>query len=208
MPLSRILVPSPEYRQSSGGGATYATWNPLDRFSPNADPAQGNPVLSNGNLTAHAAGGWYAVRATIGVDSGDWFFAITVDVSDNSNTYTMIGVGTGDCGLDYAGNGNPSSWGISSHGYNYYPGGYASNGVTFANGDIMGCSILRSTSQAKFYKYSGGSWSLVYTADISAEDGQKIYPYFSVIGGTGTANFGESAFQAAVPDGCNEGVYE
>ena len=184
---------------------TYALWNPLDRHTPNADPALGLPTLSTDKLTASRVdAGWVAVRADTGVTTGDWFYQITVDSSD----YVMICVSDINSSLVYAGNGTPSSWGISSHGYNYYPGGYTSNGVTFANGDVMGCSILRSSSEAKFYKLVAGSWVLVYTADISAIDGDAAYPYCSVFGpGTGTANFGASAFAAAVPDGANEGVY-
>lgn len=181
-----------------GGGAapvTYATWNPDDKSA--------GVSLSNGDLTSAAGGGWWAVRATIGVTDGDWFFQQVVD----DNIYIQIAVAAADATLTYPGDGSSKSWGISDHGYNYYPGGYTSNGVTLSNGDIVGCAILRSTSQAKFYKYSGGAWSLVYTADISSIDGDPVYPMFSGLDGTCTANFGASSFAAAVPDGANEGVY-
>lgn len=196
MPLSRILVPSPEYRQSSGAAPTYATWNPADKSVA--------VTLSNGNLTAQAGGGWIACRATIGVTTGDWFFQQTV----TSATYTQIAVAASTAILSYAGDAGSTSWGISDHGYSSYPGGYSANGVTFVNGDVMGCAILRSTSQAKFYKFSGGSWSLIYTADISAADGVALFPMFSGLSGAATANFGQSAFAAAVPAGVNEGVYQ
>ena len=182
---------------------TYALWNPLDRFTPNADPSSGSPLLSSDLLTVSMPGGWRAVRADTSVTAGDWFYQITVDVTN----YVIIGVGTATCGLDYAGSGNSSAWGIATHGYNNFPGGYSSNGIAFSNGDVMGCSILRSTSRAKFYKLVAGNWSLVYDADISSVDGQALFPYCSVLDGTGTANFGASAFAAAVPDGANEGVY-
>lgn len=190
----RKIAPPPPVR-------TYATWNPADRFN----AVSNIPTLSNGNLTVSLGGGWYAVRATIGKTSGSWFYQIKVDVTN----YVMIGVATASSGLSYAGNGNPYSWGISTNGYNNYPGGYASNGVGFNAGDIMGCSILRGSNTAKFYKYNSGtsSWNLVYTADTSAAGAAAIYPYCSVLDGTGTANFGASAFAAAVPDGANEGVY-
>lgn len=186
-------------RKRGGGGApsyTYATWNPADKHA--------SVILSNNDLTAEAAGGWLAARATVGVITGDWFFQEVFD----SGSYAIIAVSASDGGLTYPGD-SGNSWGISSHGYSYYPGGYTSNGVTFSAGDIFGCSILRSTSQAKFYKYNTGteSWDLVYTADISAIDASAAYPMFSGFSGTATANFGQSAFAAAVPDGCNEGVY-
>ena len=188
---------------NNGGAAppapTYATWNTADKAAA--------ITISNNDLTAASSGGWWGARATIGVTDGDWFFEQVIDVADNASTYTGVGVCTSSQGLTFPGDNSGNGWGIISHGYNTNPGGVSSNGVSLSPGDVVGVSILRSTSRAKFYKLVAGSWSLVYNADISSVDGQAIYPMFATLGGQGTANFGPAPFADSVPDGANEGVY-
>lgn len=174
---------------------TYARWN-------SADKAAG-VTLSNNDLTAQAGGGWWGARATVGKLSGDWFYAGTFD----AGSYTGFGVATDAQRLTYPGDNGGDGWGISSHGYNMDKSGVNSNGVTFTTGDIVGVSLLRSTSRAKFYKLVAGAWSLVWNADVSDADGLILYPMFAGLDGTSTGNFGGSAFPAAVPDGCQAGFW-
>lgn len=197
----------------AGGAAaappTYATWNPLDRFTPDADPALGVPTLSTDLLTASYGGGWFGCRATIGNVDVDEYFEATVDNSGAGGApYVGVGVAAASQVLTYMGDNGGLGWGVMSHGYTCSPSSAVSNGSVLSSGTVVGVANIRSTNTVKVYTISGGVGTLIATGDISAASGLGLFPFATVLGGTITANFGATAFAiSAVPDGCRSGVY-
>jgi hypothetical protein len=76
----------------TGGGFTYATWNPAD--------TSGDITLSGGNLVATrgAGSGWRSSRATQSKNSGKWYFEIT-RTAGSDKAQSIYGLMTAASGL-------------------------------------------------------------------------------------------------------------
>lgn len=182
-------------RTTIGGSTTYATWNPIDKSS--------DIILDVTNLitTDNAgAGGFKVVRATIGLNSGDWFWEITPTVGGS------LRVGIADASESLSAN-----LGSGVNGYAYTDAGTkANNGSTSAfgagwgTGDVVGVHFQATTGKLEFF-LNGVTQGDAFTGIPAG----TYYPALST--GLTTfsfaANFGQSAFFGSVPGGANSGVY-
>ena len=158
--------------------ANYCVFNPLDRGSTNF-------TLSNGNLNIVGASASSAVRATMAVSSGKWYWEATP---------TAIGNGLG---VGFAGDSsrfNPATWNAGTYviyqsdGNKHINGSASSYGATYTTNDVIGVALDMDAGTITFYKnnVSQGTASTGLTG---------VYlPVFSQTSGatTGTinANFG------------------
>lgn len=203
--LFALLVAGP-----ASAGPLFATWNQAD--------AHAEVVLSADLLTASRVAGldeWVAVRATIPVTSGSWYWETTV-------TYS----GTADFGVGMLWRSTP--WGLwldqdPGAAVALQPIGVAVNNagdVRFAGwsrgnvGAVSSGSVVRHwlDMDAKFYRVAvnGGAW-------VEFSDGLGWFnwpgiqrtPVAAVTSPDAeiTANFGATPFAHAVPPGANPGLY-
>lgn len=188
-----------------GGGActeeTLAEWNPDDR-----DESIG---LSGGNLvaTSFVSLSTYdgVVRATIGKDSGKWYWEITITNDDEEQA--GIGVSNAWPELD---------WGLGDS--NFPSLGFFADGTIdtsneqddasacrYAEGNVVGVAL--DASLARVYFSLNGAW-LAGSDPGSGTGGRQtglagveIYPAVSPNGSVLTANFGQSVFKYPPPAG-------
>jgi len=168
----------------------YCVFNPLDRGSTNF-------TLSNGNLNIVGASASSAVRATMAVSSGKWYWEATP---------TAIGNGLG---VGFAGDSsrfNPATWNAGTYviyqsdGNKHINGSATSYGSSYTTNDVIGVALDMDAGTITFYKnnVSQGTASTGLTG---------VYlPVFSQTSGatTGTinANFGAgSGFAYTPPSG-------
>jgi hypothetical protein len=163
---------------TSTTAANYCVFNPLDRGSTNF-------TLSNGNLNIVGASASSAVRATMGVSSGKWYWEATP---------TAIGNGLG---VGFAGDSsrfNPATWNAGTYviyqsdGNKHINGSASAYGATYTTSDVIGVALDMDAGTITFYKNN--------TSQGTASTGLTgVYlPVFSQTSGatTGTinANFG------------------
>jgi hypothetical protein len=176
------------------GAITFATWNPADKSA--------SVNLSGGNLTAAAPGSVGAVRATVGMLNGRWYWETQIKVLPTGGTNCSIGIarqtwpiGTAQLGftIDSAG-----WWQATGQ---LYTNSVGVAGFTMAASDTI-CHLLDLDARTYSIRKNGGAW-----ITISLPAG-TWYPAVTVVnGGTISANFGASPFAFAVPDEANAGVY-
>jgi hypothetical protein len=185
----------------SGPGATFATWNPLDKSA--------NILLSNGNLSTsdpYDIGG--SVRATVGKSSGKWYWEIT------AFGYSITAVGVGNSSASVMG-----TVGIDANGWAYFP----------TSGPVLGPKVTNNIVSA-YAGFLISSYPFVIGVALDMDAGTVSFIYNNVdlgvafSGLTGTlypmateasasaipltlANFGASAFSYTVPSGYNSGLY-
>ena len=183
---------------SSGGGMTYATWNPTDKAAA--------ITLSGGDLTAtHSGGIDQMVRATIGKSSGKWYWELTsvgMALEPNS-TY-------GICKLTDSINFQPG-YGVDSYalanGYGQTLhdfitlsfGGFASYTTALTDDTVtVGIALDMDAGTLTFY-YNNVSQGVAFTG-LSG----TFYPCVGASGGytlATTANFGATPFTYTPPVG-------
>ncbi len=168
----------------------YATFNALD--------ASSDFTLSNGNLdlTTSGANNWEAVRATIGISSGKYYWEWTAGVSR-----TDIGVSTAQMSLgNWVGSG-AYGWSYDYNGQKYNNGSGSSYGNSYTTGDVIGVAFDADAGNLYFYK--NGVAQNSGTAAFTGLTSGPYFPAFSTneTGGTNSVNFGQRAFAYSAPSG-------
>ena len=161
----------------------YATMNPLDKG--------GNLNFSNGNNTVlSAAAAWTDVRATLGVDSGVWYWE--VDPRKDGNGTVQIGVlGEGAVyanGTAYwhntgtrGGAGAAPAYGVQVYdGSKVSSSGYTAYGAGLVTGDTLGVKLDMDAGTLEFFK-NGVSQGVAFTGLTG-----KFFPAMSVYHQNGT----------------------
>lgn len=181
MPLSRILVPLPEYR-ASAVSYTYATWNPADKSA--------SITLSGGDLIATADGtSWKTVRGTSGKTSGKWIYECVA----TSTAQHIVGIADSTANLG-------GFVGSNSGGFGYYAstGGLANGGSVGAYGsawnpgDVITCCVDLDAMQG-FFKVNGVAQPVFNITGLTGAIYQAGSPY--AVGSYLTMNSGQSTIQ-------------
>lgn len=184
----------------SNGKKVYATWNPADK-SPEAQLYSGNLAC---DFVTGAATSQYGCRATIGKSSGKWYWELHYTRADKFGM--IVGIGT-------AGE-NVNSYPGSGAGYGYYHNDgkkyHGGIGETYASPWSVGAYVrvcLDMTTGTLAFAINNGAFSDAYTG-LSG----TFYPFIGETNSnnisTCVANFGQSAFQYAVPSGFNPGLWQ
>ena len=159
-------------------------------------------TLSGGNLsfTANAPAEYGALRATVGVTSGKWYWEITLN--SGSTSIEAIGVVNSSFptdGTQYAGGTNNGT-------VEYRNGNIVKNDVIVGagsgwgtNGDVI-CCALDFVAGTFAIRRNNGAWASTTSIPTGA-----LYPFFGTGGGnvigSYTANFGATAFAYTPPAG-------
>lgn len=163
----------------------YATWNPGDKNS--------GIVLSNGNLTATCPSGANTVRATIGKNSGKWYWEYT-----QNTTSIEPGIANNSASLDYYLGGTANGWMYYNLGQKYTNYIATAYGASYNSTDVLGVALDMDNGTVSFLK-NNIFQGIAYTGLTGA-----IYPATGSDGGGGvaaTANFGASPLTYAPPNG-------
>ena len=128
----------------------FATLNPLDKLG---------STISNGNLEVIGTGNHYAVRSTIGVSSGKWYFEVYLKDAGSS----AIGVMSSSAILSAQLNATESAW-YRANGYKYPA--EATYGLSSGDGDIIGCLFNIDTGTIEFFKNNTSMGTLGSGYDI------------------------------------------
>jgi hypothetical protein len=175
---------------TSATASNYCVFNPLDRGSTNF-------TLSNGNLNIVGASASSAVRATMAVSSGKWYWEATPTAIGNG-----LGVGfAGDSSRFNVATWNAGTYVIyQSDGNKHINGSASSYGASYTTNDVIGIALDMDAGTITFYKNN--------TSQGTATTGLTgVYlPVFAQTSGatTGTinANFGAgSGFTYTPPTG-------
>jgi len=183
----------------SAVASNYATFNPLDSYTPS-----GTITVSNGNLkfTKDSTGTHAIIRGTIGVSTGKWYWeALLENVGGGWPSIGITGTGTIIGSDPYVG------YFSTSYGYNatassgtaniYNNNSATTYGVFYAANDIIGVAFDADAGTLIFYKngVSQGTYTGVTT-------GVTYLPAFSCYNtGAWSVNFGQRAFIYTPPSG-------
>ena len=175
------------YADGGNGRGNYAVLNPLDRNS--------SASVADGNLSVSTSAVNVGARATIGVNSGKWYWEVTVSAIGSTN----VDIGVADSAWDrtYVGSAS-SSWGYFSSGQKYNNGSASSYGASYTTGDTIGVAFDADGATLTFYK-NGSSQGQAFTG-VSGSN--PIFP--AVSGQTSSAlacNFGQRPFAYTPPTG-------
>lgn len=148
------------------------------------------------------------IRANVGKSTGRWYWEVTLDSTDAP----MIGLG-----IEAVAQAAMPFLAPGSMYFYYYSSTYdvRKDGSVFMNavrrqmnvGDVVGVALNADTMQVEFFVNGVSVHSSILTSAI----GKKVYPILSDGGAGGsaglTANFGQTAFKYAAPNGFNSGLY-
>ena len=166
------------------------------------NPLQSSATLANGNLSVStSSAAWYPSVATMGVNSGKWYWEILIntDVSVSGNIHTgIVGVGYPFASGNYIGN-NATSYAYRGDGNKFNNSSSSAYGASFGAGTIIGVALDMDTGTITFYK-NGTSQGTAFSS-LSG----TYFPATSV-NGTTTAtsadcNFGQRPFAYTAPSG-------
>jgi hypothetical protein len=169
----------------------YATWNPLDQVS---------TTVTNGNLQAVlAAGDTPAIRATIGVSSGKYYWEVLYSAGTNNAPH--IGVADALAAISTTKGTGANSWnyyGVNGNKWNNGSG--SAYGASYTTGDVIGVALDMDAGTLTFYKNNtsqGTAFTGLTGKTLTANLGNGTG------GGTQTfiANFGQSGFTYTPPAG-------
>ena len=183
----------------------YATLNPLSVSG--SGGTRTSSTLSNGNLTSTNPGSdaWNCRLATVGVDSGKWYYEYTV----NGSISNFLGGWADSPNLNWG-----DAVGNTSRSYGYYNTGNVRNsnnntsfGATYTVGDVVGCAI--DLDNYKIYWSKNGVWQndavpAAGTGSIyTVASGYQYFPAVSTYDSNSsvTVNFGQNPFSFLPPDG-------
>ena len=193
------LVDTPtSYGTDTGAGGevrgNYATLNPLIYGGSISAPTNGNLDISSGSS-------YGTIYATIGANSGKWYWEFT-NTSTGSN---------GSCvGIAAAGATLSSDAGAYSKGYIYCSGALKANNNSYSSygaswntsGDIIGVALDSDNGTLTFYK-NGSSQGQAYSGIASTTE--YYFPVFADASGSasggGSFNFGQRPFAYTAPSG-------
>ena len=194
---SLVDVPTASGTDTGAGGevrGNYATLNPLIYGGSISAP-------TNGNLDVSSSTAYGTIYATIGVNSGKWYWEFT-------NTSTGSG---GSCvGISAAGATLSSDAGAYSKGYIYCSSALKANNNSYVsygaswntNGDIIGIAFDADNGTLTFYK-NGSTQGQAYSGIASTSE--FYFPVFAdsngVNSGGGSFNFGQRPFAYTAPSG-------
>jgi hypothetical protein len=183
---SMIDVPTP-YADGGNGRGNYCVLNTLDKNA--------NVSVLDGNLNMNTSAVNYGVRASIGVNSGKWYWEVFVSAIGSTNV--DIGVADSAWSKDYVGS-SASSWGYFSSGQKYNNGSAVSYGATYTTNDIIGVAFDADNQTLTFYK-NGVSQGQAYSGVAGSN------PIFPAVSGqtssTLICNFGQRPFAYTPPTG-------
>lgn len=166
-----------------GGGGPGVTWNPLDKSA--------NVNLSGGNLTAQCATASHSVvRATLGRDTGKWYYEVLAVAVHTSGTLNyIVGVADSAHALNVLlGTTNQSVGWRRSGGT--ISSGAASGAATYANGDVLGIAYDHSLRMMHCYRNNSLVDSRAYGGTATT-----VYPAMSF--NSSTSQNGVARFKAA-----------
>ena len=187
---SLIDTPTP-YADGGNGRGNYCTLNPLDT---------GSATLTNGNLdVSMPSSGYGAVRGTIGVSSGKWYWEVTP-------TSLSAGTQLGIAGVSAAFS-SSTQIGALSTGYSYIDSGHKygagvytfSYGASFTTSDVIGVALDLDTGTLTFYK-NGTSQGSAFTG-LSGTFSPAISDNSTSASSAFTFNFGQRPFAYTAPSG-------
>jgi SPRY domain/Concanavalin A-like lectin/glucanases superfamily len=185
-------------------GTTYDSMidTPTDYSSTEANYAVMNYLTSSyatildGNL--RISGGTGYASSTIAMQSGKWYFEMTVIAVGAESSVGLTTNPTGNSG-GYVGS-DANSWGYYSNGNKETNGSASSYGASYTNGDVVGIAFDAGAGTLTFYK-NGVSQGTAFTGLTSG-------PYYFAVegrtsGGTNNVgiNFGQQPFSYSLPSG-------
>jgi len=174
--------------------SNYAVLNPLDYYS--------DPTISAGNLqiATTGSGSAGAVKGTIGVSSGKWYWEATQTAGSARGSVGILSSATRI--TDFLGNLSTGYIYNGIAGNKYNNGTNSAYGASFTNGDVIGVALDMDAGTLTFYK-NNSSQGTAYTG-LSG----TFSPAFSDTGGasgiyavTFAVNFGQRPFAYTPPTG-------
>jgi hypothetical protein len=174
--------------------SNYAVLNPLDYYS--------DPTISAGNLqiATTGSGSAGAVKGTIGVSSGKWYWEATQTAGSARGSVGILSSATRI--TDFLGNLSTGYIYNGIAGNKYNNGTNSAYGASFTNGDVIGVALDMDAGTLTFYK-NNSSQGTAYTG-LSG----TFSPAFSDTGGasgsyavTFAVNFGQRPFSYTPPTG-------
>lgn len=195
------MIDSPTNYESDSGNnrGNYATMNALDY--------RDNRTLSNGNLQLAASTYYRSGVASIGMDSGKFYFEGEI-ITNGANGYSIIGITTDPTGQTYPGaNGTEVGFGwYSANGQLYYLSNTRETYSSYTLNDTV--AVAYDAATRKCWIAKNNTWQ--NSGDPAAGTG-SVYtiqgtdtPYFSFATGTSgviSINFGSLPFKYTPPTG-------
>ena len=182
---------------TSATAANYATWNGV-AIGTDATLSSGNLDISYGSVTP-----WLATAATIGMQSGQWYWEITITAASASPAICIIGISTKSSPNEissYPGQ-NANGWGYYSNtGTKVNNASFTSYGATYTTGDVIGVAFDANAGTLVFYKNNTSQG----TAFSSLTNGPYLPAIGDASGGStfsASANFGQRPFSYTPPTG-------
>ena len=170
-----------------------------------SDMAYEGSTLSNGNLTIVGSYDSYDQsgfsRGTIGVDSGKWYWEVTVGEADAH--HEMIGVSTAEVDVNYWLGADDGAWAVyAATGYAYHNGAASTTTSGAAvTGDVYGVALDIDAGTLQFYKNGVAieSYSNLYAATYFPGVGPGAVQSYGR--SNDTVNFGATPFKYPAPVG-------
>ena len=184
------------YADGGNGRGNYAVLNGA-AIGTDATLANGNLSISYGASTP-----FLGTPATIGVQSGKWYWEVLITASSGATVTSMIGITTKSSPNEigsYPG-ANVNGWGYFGFNGQKYNSGGTAYGATYTTNDVIGVAFDADAGTLEFYK-NGVSQGTAFS-------GLTSNTYFPAIGdGSGGAtfsaaiNFGQRPFAYTPPTG-------
>lgn len=201
---SRLMMGAAKKR--SGGGLTYATWNPLDKNAAY--------TLSDGNLTITKSSSTSNVsaRATLPKTSGKWYVEITSMSANNTGTFGLADSAAVILNTYPGQNANSALFADGS--IRYTQPVFSSPNAAGITGSALPVMIAVDCDNRKAWVGRGGTWTgnpvagtghlFSWSSVLNICLVTRIYSGFEYQ----TWNFGQSPFTYTPPSGFNNGWYE
>lgn len=155
MPLSRLLVPLPEYAGAAAPSYTYAVFNAADMAAAY--------VLSDGDLRIrHVSdgGSWRLGRMTIGKATGEWQAHIAV--TDVGGGNIIIGVSKAAASVNSFLGADANGWGYHASGQKVNGGNLTAYGTAYGLNSVITIRYNADTGDLEF-KNGGTSQGVIAT---------------------------------------------
>ena len=185
------------FADGGNGRGNYAVWNAA-AIGTDATLSAGNLNISYSSSTP-----FLATAATIGMQSGKWYWEIVITASSASPAQCIMGITTKSSPNEigsYPG-ANANGWGYyTDGGAKYNNGTPTSYGASYTTNDVIGIAFDADAGTLVFYKNN--------TSQGTAFSSLTSGPYFPAIGDgsggathTAAANFGQRPFSYTPPTG-------